>query len=96
MSWIRRTWKAEEADDWTKEDLIASTLSVLAYIALAVGVALSLLLQVIGFIILAAAIIFIVLMIFLIDPKLKAISSDYEKKQKEYMEDLEKIIRWED
>jgi predicted transcriptional regulator len=96
MSWIRRSWKAEEADDWTKEDLIASVLSVLAYIALAVGVALSLLLQLVGFIILAAAIIFIVLMIFVIDPKLKAISSDYEKKQKEYMEDLEKIIRWED
>jgi predicted transcriptional regulator len=96
MSWIRRSWKAEEADDWTREDLIASILSVLSYITLAVGVALSLLLQVIGFIILAAAIIFIVLMIYVIDPKLKAISSDYEKKQKEYMEDLEKIERWEE
>jgi len=96
MSWIRRSWKAEQADEWTKEDLIASALSVLSYIALTVGEALSLLQQVIGFIILGAAIIFIVLMIYVIDPKLKAISSDYEKKQKEYIEDLEKIIRWED
>jgi len=96
MGWLRRSWKAEEADEWTKEDLIASILSVFAYIALAVGIALSLLLKLVGFIILAAAVIFTVLMVYIIDPKLKAISSDYEKKQKEYMEDLEKIIRWED
>lgn len=96
MSWIQRSWKTEDADEWTKEDLIASILSVFAYVALAVGIALSLLLKLAGFIILAAAVIFIILMVYVIDPKLKAISSDYEKKQKEYIEELEKIIRWED
>jgi hypothetical protein len=31
-----------------------------------------------------------------INPKLKAISSGYEKKQKEYLESLERIMRWEE
>lgn len=35
-------------------------------------------------------------MIKIIDPKLKAISEDYEIKQKQYLEDLERIARWED
>jgi hypothetical protein len=35
-------------------------------------------------------------MIKIIDPKLKAISEDYEIKQKKYLEDLEKIARWEE
>ena len=96
MPWIRRSWKAAEADEWTKEDLIACILSPLAYIALAVGMALALLLKLIGFLILIGAVILIILMIYVIDPKLKSISEEYEKKQKEYLEDLEKIIRWEE
>ena len=96
MSWIRRSWKAEEANEWTKEDLIACILSPLAYTALAIGIALALLLKFVGFLILIVAIVLIILMIYVIDPKLKAISAEYEKKQKEYLEDLEKIIRWEE
>jgi hypothetical protein len=34
-------------------------------------------------------------MLWVIDPKLKAISEDYEVKQKHYLEDLEKMVRWE-
>ena len=96
MGWLRRSWKAEEADEWTKEDLIACILSPLAYLALAVGIALALLMKLIGFLILIAAVILIILMIYVIDPKLKSISQEYEKKQKKYLEDLEKIIRWEE
>ena len=96
MAWLRRSWKAEEADEWTKEDLIACILSPLAYLALAVGIALALLMKLIGFLILIAAVILIILMIYVIDPKLKSISREYEKKQRKYLEDLEKIIRWEE
>ncbi len=96
MAWIRLSWRAEEADEWTREDLLACILSPLAYIALAVGIALALLLKFVGFMILIVAIVLIILMIYVIDPKLKAISTEYEKKQKEYLEDLEKIIRWEE
>jgi hypothetical protein len=31
---------------------------------------------------------------WVIDPKLKAVSSEYEKKQREYIENLEKIVSW--
>jgi len=96
MAWIQRKWTPAEADEWTKEDWIAIVFSVLAYITLTVGVALSMLLLTIGFIILAASIVFTILLFYVIDPKLKAVSSSYEEKQKEYLEDLERVQRWEE
>lgn len=70
-------------------------LSVLSYITLTIGVALSFLLLTSGFIILLVGIIITLLMYWVIDPKLKTISSEYEKKQKEYLLQLEDIQRWE-
>ena len=96
MGWIKRNWTAQEADRWTKEDYLVFVLSPLVYILLAVGTALSLLLLWYGWVILAAAIILLLVMLWVIDPKLKAISEDYEMKQKRYLEDLEKIVRWEE
>lgn len=96
MALIRRKWTPREADEWAREDWLAILISPLAYIALAVGVALSMMLVPWGFVILAAAIVLIVLMHWIIDPKLKMISMEYEKKQKHYLESLEKTIRWEE
>ncbi len=96
MAFIRRTWTPAAADEWTREDWIAILLSPLAYLGLAVGVALSALLLPVGFIILAIAAILTGLMHWVIDPKLRVISEDYEKKQKHYLEELEKIVRWEE
>ena len=96
MSWIKKEWTAQQADRWTKEDYLTFIISPLIYFLLALGVALSLLLLWYGWVILAASLILLVVMIKIIDPKLKAISEDYEIKQKEYMEDLERIERWED
>ena len=96
MKWLKRSWTPEEADEWTKEDLLASILSPLAYIALTVGVALSLLTLTIGYIVLIVGIALTLAMYFVIDPKLHKISSEYEKKQKVYLEELERIQRWED
>jgi uncharacterized membrane protein len=95
MAWIRRKWTPEDADEWTKEDLLASILSTLAYIALTLGTALSLLALTIGFIILFFGIILSLAMYFVIDPKLHTISSEYEKKQQAYLKELENIQRWE-
>ncbi len=92
---IKREWTPEEADEWTKEDWIAIILSPIAYILLMLGTALSLLLLPIGFLLLGGGIITTILMIHVIDPKLSKISQDYEKKQKHYIEELEKITRWE-
>ncbi len=96
MDLIRRKWTPTAADEWTKEDWYAIVISPLAYIGLAVGVTLSILLLSVGFIVLGITIVLIILMHWIINPKLKTISEEYEKKQKQYLEELEKIERWED
>lgn len=93
---IRRNWTPIEADEWTKEDWITIILSPIIYILLTVGVALSFLLMWEGFVLVAVSIVLIVLMHWIIDPKLRAISEEYEKKQQSYLNDLEKSARWED
>jgi small-conductance mechanosensitive channel len=95
MSWIKRRWTAVEADRWTKEDYLTFVISPLIYVLLMIGTALSLLLRWYGFLLLGAGVILLLLMLWIIDPKLKAISEEYEVKQKQYLEDLEKIARWE-
>ena len=96
MSWIKREWTSEEADRWSKEDYLTFLISPLIYFLMAVGATLSLLLYWYGFVLLGISLVLIFVMIWIIDPKLKAISQDYEIKQKQYLEDLEKISRWEE
>jgi membrane protein implicated in regulation of membrane protease activity len=95
MAWIKRKWTAKEADEWTREDLFACIFSCICYVALAIGVALSVLLMWQGYVTLVVAIIALLLMYYVIDPKLRAISTEYEKKQKAYLEELEKTEKWE-
>lgn len=96
MKFIKRSWSAAEADEWTKEDWLVIAISPIAYILIMIGVALSFLLLWPGFIILALGIIATVVMHWIIDPKLKAISDEYESKQKEYIMELERSVRWEE
>ena len=96
MSWIKKDWTASEADQWTKEDWLAIIISPVVYFLLAIGVAFSLLMLWYGWVILGISGVLLVIMLRIIDPKLKAISEDYEIKQKKYLEDLEKISRWEE
>lgn len=95
MALIRRQWTAKQADEWRKEDWIAIVLSALAYIALTIGSALAFLLLTSGFIILGIGIVLTALMYWIIDPKLKMISQEYEKKQKDYLQQIEDIQKWE-
>ena len=92
---LKRHWTPQEADNWTKEDWIAIFLSPLAYFLIALGVAGSLLMQLWGLVTLALGVLCIAIMYWVIDPKLKKISSEYEKKQKSYLLELEKQARWE-
>ncbi|MFC1481391.1 hypothetical protein ACFL6E_03985 [Candidatus Neomarinimicrobiota bacterium] len=94
MALIRRTWTAESAEEWTKEDWIAIVISPLAYILLTVGVALSILMRPIGYLLLIIGIIATIAMHWIIDPKLKEISTEYEKKQKDYLADLDRRVKW--
>lgn len=93
---IKREWTPEEADEWTKEDWVAIVLAPLAYIALMLGIAFSILAMPVGYVILAAGAILTALMHLVIDPKLRAVSEEYEKRQREYLEELERIERWEE
>lgn len=96
MAWIRRQWTPEAAQHWTREDLIAAVLSAASYGLIIIGGTLSLIASVAGYIALAAGIALAGLMYWVIDPKLRAVSADYEKKQQKFLERLEDIARWED
>ncbi|UCH93085.1 MAG: hypothetical protein JSV88_22745 [Candidatus Aminicenantes bacterium] len=96
MALIRRIWTPKQADEWTKEDTITVIISPLVYVLLLVGTALSLLLIPVGFVLLLAGIGLLLVMIYIINPKLAATSREYEKKQKQYLEELEKKIKWEE
>jgi len=96
MGLIRRKWTPAQADEWTKEDWFTIVLSVLSFIFLTIGAALSLLLITWGYVILLAGVVTTALMFYIIDPKLSVLSADYDKKQREYLEELEKIERWEE
>lgn len=96
MRQIRTDWTPAEADEWTKEDTITVIISPLIYVLILIGGALSALLIPEGFVALSAGIALMVLMIKIINPKLSAISRGYEEKQKHYLEELEKKMKWED
>ena len=93
---IQRIWTARDADEWTREDWIAIILSPAAYILLTLGVALTILLQPAGYWMLGIGIVVTVLLHWVIDPKLKAISAEYETKQQTYLKELEAKVRWQD
>ena len=91
---LRRRCTPEDADRWTREDWIAILLSPLAYVLLMLGTAWTLLLRPIGFLILGAGILTTFLMHWVIDPKLKMISENYQEKQKKYLKKLEETLKW--
>lgn len=95
MRWIRRQWTPEAAQRWTREDCIAAALSALSYGLIIIGGTLSLLASVAGYLTLVAGIALAGLMYWVIDPKLRAVSAEYERQQAEHLERMEKITRWE-
>ena len=95
MSLLRRDWSAHEADRWTLHDLLACIFGVLAFVLVTVGVAGTLLLQTWGFITLGLSIVFTWLTFRVIDPKLRALSENFEDRQAEYLDAVERQNRWE-
>jgi len=92
---IKRTWTAAEAEEWTREDWIVIVLSPLVMGAFMIGVASLLLLRPLGLTLTASAVLGAFLIYWIIDPKLRAVSSEYETRQAAYLEDLERGLRWE-
>jgi len=95
MSLFKRDWTPTEAEEWTSHDLVASILSILTFFLATVGVAGALLLQVWGWVALALCVVCLVAMFKIIDPKLRAISTDFEAKEAKYLADLDRVTRWE-
>jgi Na+/proline symporter len=93
---IRRTWTPQEAEGWSREDWIAIVLSPIVYALIIIGVARLLLGQLDGVLITLSALVGAFLLYWVIDPKLRAVSVDYEAKQAQYLEELERSVRWEE
>jgi small-conductance mechanosensitive channel len=95
MDLFKKNWTEEEADRWTIHDLLASLLGVTAYFLITVGIIGAFLLQLWGFICVGVALILAWIMYRVIDPKLRVMSSAFHSKQEEYVERLERSVRWE-
>ncbi|MDH3215154.1 MAG: Na+:solute symporter [Candidatus Krumholzibacteria bacterium] len=91
---IRRTWTPQQADEWTREDWIAVILSPLVFAALMIGVTKLLLLQPGGLWLVLGAVLGTGVIYWVIDPKLRAVSGEYEAQQARYVEQLEQRVRW--
>ena len=96
MNLFRKDWTPGEADEWTIHDTITVIISPIIYVLILVGSSLAMLLIPTGFILLAVGAALFIFMIKVINPKLSAISEGYEKKQKGYIEELERKVKWED
>jgi Na+/proline symporter len=93
---IKREWTAAEAEEWTREDWVAIVLAPVVYALVMVGVATALLGQLSGVAMLATGLGVGAVIYWVIDPKLRAISAEYEERQAEYLKDLERSMHWDD
>lgn len=87
--------REDEPKEWSWHDLVASVLSVGSYLFVAVGVAGSLLLLTWGWLALLVGLVCTGLMFAVIDPKLKRLSAAFAGKQQAYLEQVDRISRWE-
>ena len=95
MSLFKKNWTGDEADRWTVHDFLACLFGVLAFVLVTTGVAGAMLLQTWGFVTLGLAILFTWLTFKVIDPKLRALSESFEKKQAGFLDSVERQNRWE-
>jgi len=95
-SLFARTWTPAQADLWTRHDWVASLLSALCYLLVAVGVAGTLLARTWGYVALAVSILCAWLMFRIIDPKLRALSLAFEAQQAGYLDRMNQAQRWEE
>jgi Zn-dependent membrane protease YugP len=93
---FRREWTAHEADEWTKEDYWALVFSSPSYLLITIGSGLCFLLPLWGILISGAGLVCAGVMYWIIDPKLRTISLEYEARQKEYLQELDRIMSWEE
>ena len=93
---IRRSWTGEQAGEWTREDWIVIVLSPLVFACILFGLTNLLLLQISGLWLVLAAFAGAAAIYWVIDPKLRAVSREFEPTQAKYLEELERSVRWDD
>ena len=93
---VNCAWTPEQAEAWTREDWIAIVLSPVIFALLMIGVTKLLLLQAGGVLMVIAAVELSGVVYWVIDPKLKAVSAEYEAQQEAYVKQLEERLRWQD
>jgi SSS family solute:Na+ symporter len=91
---IKREWTDEEAQEWSREDWIAIVLSPLVYGLLLFGLVNLLLARGSGLAMLLLAALLWTAIYRAIDPKLRAVSVDYERRQAQYLVRLEQSMQW--
>jgi len=94
MSLIKREWTDEDCDAWTKEDYLAGFFSALSYFSWALGIYWAIMLEPEGYVLVVVAAVSMFLTFYIIDPKLKAQSEAFEKRQVQYLELLHDTQRW--
>jgi len=94
-SLIKRSWTAAEAEEWTREDWIVIALSPLVMASFMIGVASLLVLRPGGLALTLFAVVGTLVIYWIIDPKLRAVSAEYESRQAQYLDELERGVRWE-
>jgi hypothetical protein len=93
---MEKKYTAEQAEMWGWEELLACIFAPVSYIFVSLGLALIILLIPMGWVYLAIGLIATVLMYLVIDPKLRAISDEYEKRQAEFLKHVESVSKWEE
>jgi len=88
-------WSPEEADEWTWHEVVASFFSVLSYIGVCIGTAGTILMLTWGYVTLGIGLVSVYLMYKIIDPKLKAMSAAFAKREAEYQKTVDQTMRWE-
>jgi len=91
---IQTEWTVEEAQEWSREDWIAIVLSPVVYGLILFGLVHALLGRGSGFGLLLVALVLCVVIYRVIDPKLRAVSVEYEQRQAGYVSRLEQSMQW--
>ena len=81
---------------WSAVDYWACVLSAASFVLITAGIPMMLLNLWQGYLMVALSIISAVSMFRIVNPKLTLISEKYESRQKEYLEELNRIIKWQD
>ena len=93
---MAKKYTPEQAEKWGWEELLACIFAPASYIFVSLGLALLILLRPMGWVYLAIGLISTALMYFVIDPKLRAVSDEYERRQAEFLKHVESVSKWEE